>query len=697
MTESNKDVDKKLKTSAKPGGSPPAKGDKTDTDTAKTKGLLDELDSKLDDLFGFDEKEAEEAEDHQIIKSPFDDIKETSTVPKTADPVKDKAEEVKTVAPSPPAAPPKKEADASAPGKIAPAATDSIKTTVQKQKEPLPSIKKAQSAPIAKAPTVGKKPQPSPVEKSKPAPIAVPDSKAPKTPTVKPAAPAPQKPEIKPVGKSVSGQIKQKPLELGSFQPIHPNEIEESRKKTDSSKPTKAETADKLKTKSDLPGKLQIKEQRPANAAAVKKPADKIPAGKDPKEKPIISKTKSGPRPEKISPIKDIKTPVPAKPVESKKESKKSDPKQGKKKSIVLKLAIGGIILVGGMIALLTFFQTQDPSRQSQPVAAPTVNKIIKPPAKAPETKPTPPTAQTIPKRPEPAVSQPDVPPTATPAHEKKSAPPTTPAKNAADEIKDFLQEWKTAWEKSAGEKGDTDAFMSFYAEGFTSNGLDKNKWRRNKAEKNRRKAWIRITLDKINIIGPLGNGRYEARFTQAYQSSNYADTSNQVLVLQKEASDWKIIGTNPQTSTSSYPYSLHDGSYRTLTATREAIEAYRKMGLEAYWTSVDLGEKGTWYRVFIGYYNNLASARRIIEVKSLTDVRPEETRYANLIGTYASEDDLQPKRRLIAESGYSPYVIMDDNGKLSLYVGAHVSLKNAEKLSDELSARGISSRVVER
>jgi cell division protein FtsN len=120
-------------------------------------------------------------------------------------------------------------------------------------------------------------------------------------------------------------------------------------------------------------------------------------------------------------------------------------------------------------------------------------------------------------------------------------------------------------------------------------------------------------------------------------------------------------------------------------------------MGLEAYWTLVDLGGKGLWYRVFIGYYNNLESALRIIEAKALNDVKPKETRYANLIGTYSSEYDLERQRRFVAEFGFSPYVIMDDNGVFKLYVGAYVTLKHAEKFSAELKARGIPSRTVER
>jgi hypothetical protein len=163
-----------------------------------------------------------------------------------------------------------------------------------------------------------------------------------------------------------------------------------------------------------------------------------------------------------------------------------------------------------------------------------------------------------------------------------------------------------------------------------------------------------------------------------------------------KEASGWKINDIKPQTPTT-HPYSIHAGSYRTLPPARETVEAYRKMGLEAYWTLVDLGEKGIWYRVFIGYYSSLGSALETVAAKALNDVYPLETRYANLIGSYSSKDDLRRQRLHVTENGYSSYVISDDNGNLNLYMGAYASLENAEKFSAELNTRGISARVVER
>ncbi|MEW6670693.1 MAG: SPOR domain-containing protein [Thermodesulfobacteriota bacterium] len=670
MAESNKDTGKKLNTSAKPGGLLPPKENKANA-SGKSKGLIDELESKLDDLFALDDKDTKDIETRQVIKSPLDGVKESPIDPIAAAPDKDKAEKIKTEAPAPPLAPAKKAAVPPKPKLTPPAGVDSRETTVQK-------------------------PKAAAIKTSRPAPGSTPDSNAAKTPPLKPAAPTTEKSEMKPVAKAVSDQTEQKALKLGSFQPIHSAQTADMRKEPDSPKPAKAEAVDKQKTKITPPDTLQIKEPQPPKAAAEKKPDDRPNTAKDQKEKPILSKTKQAPLPEKASPAKGRQDSLPAKPVALKKEPEKTGPQKDLTKHTALKLALAGIVLVGGVIALLIFFRTPDLSPRIETAAAPPAHKINKPPATAPEAKTTPTAIKSVSDQPAPPAVQPAARPVAAPVEEKLPEPPASPAATTADEIMEFLQGWKTAWENSAGEKGDTDAFMSFYSEDFSSNGLDKNNWRRDKAEKNRKKEWIRIKLDRIHIVGPPESGRYEARFIQVYESSNYADTSNQVLVLKKDASGWKITTINPQTQTS-YPYSIHDGSYRTLPSAREAVEAYRKMGLEAYWTPVDLEGKGAWYRVYIGYYADLSSALKAIEAKALNDVRPEETRYAMRIGAYGSKDELERQRRFVVESGYVPYVITDGNGNLNLYVGAFVTSKNAEKFSAELNLKGITSLVVER
>lgn len=405
--------------------------------------------------------------------------------------------------------------------------------------------------------------------------------------------------------------------------------------------------------------------------------------GMSQEEKPNEPEPIVAPDVDKPPPPKTSQSEIKAEFVVSKKEQKKPDPKKNKKYQGLIKLSLGGILITGGVLAFFFFSQS-------------------------PETNTAPPVTHPVPQRATATIGQSEPPSTdeiktkrlppldAASTDKKTPAQVATPVLSASSEITKFILEWAATWEKCAGIKGDMNAFMSFYSDDFSSNGLDKNKWQRDKLEKNRRKEWIRIKLDNINIVGPLGNGFYEARFTQVYKSSNYADTSKQILILKNETSGWKIIGSKPLILTR-YPFAIHGGSYRTLPSALKAVEGYRKKGLEAYWAQVDLSGKGTWYRVFIGHYNSLESALKIIAAKALIDVRPVKTRYANLIGTYSSEDDLQRQHRYIIEKGCSPYVILADNGDFNLYTGAYASLENAEKYSAELNAMGIPSQVVER
>ena len=105
-----------------------------------------------------------------------------------------------------------------------------------------------------------------------------------------------------------------------------------------------------------------------------------------------------------------------------------------------------------------------------------------------------------------------------------------------------FITEWKTAWENTAGEKGDMEKYISFYSEKFRENRLDKKGWKLDKAKKGIGKQWIRIELSDIKISELTDDKRIKVTFTQDYRSSNFSVRSEKLLILEKEASGWKII-----------------------------------------------------------------------------------------------------------------------------------------------------------
>jgi hypothetical protein len=152
-----------------------------------------------------------------------------------------------------------------------------------------------------------------------------------------------------------------------------------------------------------------------------------------------------------------------------------------------------------------------------------------------------------------------------------------------------------------------------------------------------------------------------------------------------------------PEESTMPYPYSVYLGAYKTPVRAEKAISIYRKAGLSAYWVKVNLGDKGIWYRVFTGYFKDQNEAKAFITRKRIADAEAKRTKYATLIGIYATGRDAQKEFLALSRLGYSPYVIRMASGESQLYVGAFYTKIGAEEQRLDLASKGVQSRVVER
>jgi cell division septation protein DedD len=152
-----------------------------------------------------------------------------------------------------------------------------------------------------------------------------------------------------------------------------------------------------------------------------------------------------------------------------------------------------------------------------------------------------------------------------------------------------------------------------------------------------------------------------------------------------------------PEESSVPYPYSVYLGAYKTPERADKAISIYRNKGLSAYWVKVNLGEKGVWYRVFTGYFKDQKQAEAFIKRKGIADAKAKRTKYAALIGIYATERDAQKKFIALSKLGYSPYVVETNSGESQLYVGAFYTKTGAEDQRSDLASKGVQSRVVER
>ncbi len=152
--------------------------------------------------------------------------------------------------------------------------------------------------------------------------------------------------------------------------------------------------------------------------------------------------------------------------------------------------------------------------------------------------------------------------------------------------------------------------------------------------------------------------------------------------------------GTEAKAVFTSFPYSVYLGSYKTPDRARTAALNSPNV---SYWVRIDLGEKGIWYRVYIGYFRTRDEADTFIKEHQIADGESRLTPYANLIGTYRSDEESNQMNRSLLELGFCPYVIKEADGRSRLFTGAFYQRERAEKEHRDLTAKGIQSQLVKR
>jgi cell division septation protein DedD len=152
-----------------------------------------------------------------------------------------------------------------------------------------------------------------------------------------------------------------------------------------------------------------------------------------------------------------------------------------------------------------------------------------------------------------------------------------------------------------------------------------------------------------------------------------------------------------PKIVEQAFPYSVYLGAYKTLARAKVAVSLYQEQGISPYWVKVDLGSKGTWYRIFTGHFRNADEAQDFIDEREPEEASVKRTKYCALIGVYSSRDAIKKQSEALLKLGHSAYEVEGVDGMSQLYTGAFYTKAGAEKLSEELAAKGIPNQVVER
>jgi len=146
---------------------------------------------------------------------------------------------------------------------------------------------------------------------------------------------------------------------------------------------------------------------------------------------------------------------------------------------------------------------------------------------------------------------------------------------------------------------------------------------------------------------------------------------------------------------TVSYPYSLHMGSFKNLELTEKSVDELKEKGLSPYWTRVDLGKKGEWFRVFVGSFKNADKATSFQEKHGITADRILKTAYAVRIGMYTSKEELDQKISILKKTGHCPYYIEQPQNRYQLLTGAYQTRKAAEELAARLKESGLDCEMI--
>ncbi len=118
----------------------------------------------------------------------------------------------------------------------------------------------------------------------------------------------------------------------------------------------------------------------------------------------------------------------------------------------------------------------------------------------------------------------------------KPSKPrPSVDSEKEIHAIKAMISAWKNCWQNK-----ELQGYMDRYSLDFSSQGMDREAWKRHKAQINREYERIKVAIKdlKVNIASP---DRATVRFYQVYSSDKYKDAGIKTLQLVKRGGEWKI------------------------------------------------------------------------------------------------------------------------------------------------------------
>ena len=176
------------------------------------------------------------------------------------------------------------------------------------------------------------------------------------------------------------------------------------------------------------------------------------------------------------------------------------------------------------------------------------------------------------------------------------------------------------------------------------------------------------------------------------------------------EPSPKQVSGVNPQPPSKGepvssgigkplafHPFSLRSSSYQQQERAFEEMSEIKQLGLTPYLVKADVGDIGTLWRIYIGFYSTEEEAKKIKTIHKLANASIQKTEYSCQVGEFSNETDILNMFGRLKQAGYFPYAIQKDRNRFRLYVGAYEKKAEAEALVQDLQKKGFSSQAVKR
>jgi general secretion pathway protein A len=145
------------------------------------------------------------------------------------------------------------------------------------------------------------------------------------------------------------------------------------------------------------------------------------------------------------------------------------------------------------------------------------------------------------------------------------------------------------------------------------------------------------------------------------------------------------------------HPFSLRSSSYQQEDRAFQEISEIKELGLTPYLVKADLGDLGTLWRIYIGFYSTEEEAKKIKATYKLVNATVQKTDYACQVSEFSNETDGMAMFEKLRKSGYFPYAIQKGRNLFRIYLGAYEKRSEAEALQQRLQKKGITSQVVKR